>query len=105
MFVGKSEVQRAPVGRRLREARLRAGLSQKGLGVLAGIDQFSASPRINQYERGKHLPDYSTARRLAGALGVSVTYLYAEEEELAELILGYGSASDKKRKQILRMLR
>ena len=40
---------------RLKEARLRLGLSQEKLGVLAGIDEFSASARINQYERGKHV--------------------------------------------------
>src|SRR5262249_47548553 len=40
--------------RRLKAARLGAGLTQEALGVQAGIDEFSASARINQYERGKH---------------------------------------------------
>ena len=56
------------IARRLREAQTRAGLSQKQLGIKAGIDEFSASPRINQYERGKHTPDYSTVERLAKVL-------------------------------------
>ena len=38
--------------KRLKEARLRSGLSQEKLGVLAGIDEASASARMNQYERG-----------------------------------------------------
>ena len=40
------------ISRRLKQARVLAGLSQKQLGIKAGIDEFSASPRINQYERG-----------------------------------------------------
>lgn len=77
------------IARRLREARLRVKLSQKKLGISAGIDEFSASARINQYERGKHEPDLSTANRLSRALGVPLPYLYAEDDVLAELILNY----------------
>jgi DNA-binding XRE family transcriptional regulator len=39
---------------RLKEARIAAGLSQERLGVVAGIEEASASARMNQYERGKH---------------------------------------------------
>ena len=35
---------------RLKEVRTTAGLSQERLGVLAGIDEASASARMNQYE-------------------------------------------------------
>lgn len=73
--------------RRLREARLRVGLSQKALGLAAGMDPSSASSRINQYERGKHMPDYATAERLAKALSVPTPYLFAREEEVAQWIL------------------
>lgn len=94
----------SPIGHRLREARDKLGLSQKQLGVLAGIDEFSASPRINQYERGKHVPDYSTAVRLAKVLKIPVTYLYAEDDDLAELIVAYFRASQKKRSHVKRYL-
>lgn len=77
------------VGKRLKEARLRAGLSQKQLGIKAGIDEFSASPRINQYERGKHTPDYATVERLATVLQVPTPYFYAREDELAKVILAF----------------
>lgn len=77
------------ISRRLREARLAAGLSQKQLGIKAGIDEFSASSRINQYERGKHVPDYSTAERLASVLNVPTPYLFTREDDLAKLILLY----------------
>ncbi|WP_366931802.1 hypothetical protein [Paraburkholderia xenovorans] len=36
-------------GGRLKEARLRAGLSQKKLGIVAGLDPSVASTRINRY--------------------------------------------------------
>ncbi len=75
------------VARRLREARERKGLSQKALGIAAGINEDSASPRVNQYERAKHVPDLLTLTHLAAALAVPVPYFYAEDEQLAELLL------------------
>lgn len=72
--------------KRLREAREAIGISQKQLGILAGIDQFVASARINQYERGKHIPDLLTAQRLALQLQVPVSYLYEPNDDLADLI-------------------
>lgn len=74
------------VARRLREARERRGLSQKALGIAAGIDEFSASPRMNQYERGKHSPDLLTLQQLADVLAVPVPYFFAEDDLLAEIL-------------------
>jgi transcriptional regulator with XRE-family HTH domain len=90
-----------PIASRLKQARLRAGLSQKQLGVAAGIDQFSASPRINQYERGKHVPDYGTVSRLAAVLRVPVPVFYTQDEEMAELILQLGNLSRRERRRLL----
>jgi transcriptional regulator with XRE-family HTH domain len=87
-----SQTFRIPVSvfsRRLKEARLRAGLSQEKLGVLAGIDEFSASARINQYERGKHAPDFQMAEHLARVLDIPAPYFYASDDELAEWILAF----------------
>lgn len=72
--------------RRLRDAREAIGVSQKQLGILAGVDQFVASARINQYERGKHVPDQQMAQRLAAKLHVPVSYLYEPDDDLAELL-------------------
>jgi len=80
------------------------GISQKQLGISAGIDEFSASPRINQYETGKHHPDFSTSKRLAEALSIPVTYLYAEDDMLADLILAFSSATTKTKKKVLKEL-
>ena len=74
------------VARRLREARERKGLSQKALGIAAGIDEFSASPRVNQYERGKHTPDLLTLKNFADVLSVPVPYFFAEDDVLADIL-------------------
>lgn len=90
--------------RRLRDCRMRAGLSQMRLGVLAGIDERSASPRINQYERGKHFPDFGTITRLALVLEVPAAYLFAEDEQLAAWILFWHALADTERQEwMLRM--
>jgi transcriptional regulator with XRE-family HTH domain len=65
------------------------------------IDEFSASPQINQYERGKHLPDLDTAKRLADALNVPMAYLYCPEEDLAEILIRAHELPAKKRGKIL----
>jgi len=70
---------------RLKQARLRVGLSQEKLGKLAGIDPMSASARMNQYERGKHSPDYQLMCRVAEILNMPVSWFYTEDEELARL--------------------
>lgn len=93
-----------PVGRRLRQAREKSGLSQKQLGIRAGMDEFSASARVNQYERDKHVPDFSTATRLAQVLSIPVTYFYAEDDDIAELILLYAGASRGARAKTRRLL-
>lgn len=95
----------SPIAKRLRQARLKAGLSQKELGIAAGIDEFSASPRINQYERGKHTPDFTMAERLAEALGVPTPFLYSSKEDLAELILLFEKLPAREKRRMLNQLR
>jgi len=92
--VSSKDKENSPIGRRLKSARTVKGISQKQLGILAGIDEFSASPRINQYERGKHVPDFATSKRLAKALSIPVTYLYADDDKLANIILMYTNAKE-----------
>jgi transcriptional regulator with XRE-family HTH domain len=87
--------------RRLREARLRTGLSQKALGIKAGIDEFCASPRMNQYERGRHLPDLLTVEHLAAATGVPMPYFFAQEDELAEVLILWGQMNEHARAELL----
>lgn len=90
--------------RRLAQARERAGLSQKQLGVLAGLDPAVASPRINQYERGKHEPQLKTAKQLAEVLGIPPAFLYTEDELLAQLLLQWNELSVRQKKELLRSI-
>ncbi len=76
----------SPICLRLKTARLAAKLSQKKLGIAAGMDEFSASARMNHYEMGRHQPDYETLKRIAGVLKLPVAYFYAETDEIAEII-------------------
>lgn len=85
--------KQSPVPNRLREAREKVGLSQKALGIEAGMDPFSASARMNQYEQGKHTPDYATLSSIARVLCVPVAYFYAEDDLLAQAILLLGNKS------------
>ncbi|HWU66133.1 MAG TPA: helix-turn-helix transcriptional regulator [Methylophilus sp.] len=89
------------VAKRLKEARLAKGLSQKKLGIAAGIDEFTASPRMNQYERGVHIPDYSTLERLAQVLEVPVPYFYAADDELADWIKCFPRLGKAEREKII----
>ncbi|MBJ9284375.1 hypothetical protein I5487_02930 [Citrobacter freundii] len=40
-----------PIPERLKEARIKAGISQRALGILVGFDPASASSRMNHYEK------------------------------------------------------
>jgi transcriptional regulator with XRE-family HTH domain len=73
------------ISQRLKAARIRAGLSQEKLGKLAGIDPTSASARMNQYERGKHAPDYRLMCKVAEILDMPVSWFYTEDEDQARL--------------------
>jgi transcriptional regulator with XRE-family HTH domain len=93
------------IGRRLRQAREKTEYSQKKLGIAAGFDPFSASPRINHYETGRHAPDFTTMKRLAKLLKLPTAYFYAEEDDLAELIVLYSRLPTKQKKELLENLR
>lgn len=83
--------------RRLREARDAHGISQRALGIEAGLDEFVASTRVNRYETGVHQPDLQTLQRLAKVLKVPTAYFYAEDDELAHLIASFKGRSKGKR--------
>ncbi|GLQ98986.1 hypothetical protein GCM10007863_34060 [Dyella mobilis] len=86
------------------EARLRAGLSQKDVGIAAGLDPSVASTRINRYELGIHEPDFATITRVAKALDVPAAYLIAEDDRLARLILAFDSLPSAEKEQLLKSI-
>ena len=95
----------SPICKRLREARLAAGLSQKKLGIAAGMDEVSASSRMNHYEIGRHQPDYETLKRIAKILKLSVAYFYAEADDLAELIIEFDRSTKVIRKAFIEQIK
>lgn len=99
----QTEAAKPVFARRLAQARERAGLSQKQLGLLAELEPAVASPRINQYEKGKHEPQLATAKRLAKVLGIPPAFLYTEDELLAKLLLRWGELSLADRKALVKL--
>jgi transcriptional regulator with XRE-family HTH domain len=87
--------------KRMKEARTRAGLSQERLGVLAGIDEMSASSRMNQYEKGKHEPDFTMVERIAKVLNVPESYFYAKDDEAAWLLVTLHRLPKNKRHELI----
>jgi len=76
---------------RLRAARLASGLTQEALGVATGIAAEVARTRINRYEHGVNECDLRTAKRLADALGMPLAALYADTDEIAEVIVAFAT--------------
>ncbi len=63
---------RAKFPNRIREYRLKAGLTQKGLGQLVGKGRCI----ISSWERGRRLPNLPNVFRLARGLGTLTESLY-----------------------------
>ncbi|HHS8857887.1 TPA: helix-turn-helix domain-containing protein [Klebsiella aerogenes] len=92
--MNQRESHRGIFCKRLKEARLAAGLSQKKLGIAAGIDEFVASTRINRYEKGVHEADIHTAQKLAQTLNVPLAYFYVENDQLATIVMNFDKLSE-----------
>lgn len=91
----------APVfGRRLREARLNAGMPQDKLGVEIGLDEGTASARISRYETGIHEPPFEIAVKLAKVLQVPTAYLFCDDDELADVIFAWERLPKSGRKRV-----
>ncbi len=90
---------------RLKQARLAKGLSQKKLGIAAGIDEFVASARINRYEKGVHETSIKTAQQLADVLEVPLAYFYTDDDMLAELMLAFLTLSPEEKTEIFTLIK
>lgn len=89
---------------RLKEARLRAGLSQEKLGIEAGLDENSASARMNRYEVGSRTPDIDLVQRFAEVLNVPITYFFAVEQNEADLLLAFQSLDVVSKHEVLKFI-
>ena len=94
-----------PIPLRLKQARKRAGITQKTLGVMIGMDESSASGRMNHYEKGRHSPDISTLKKMAKALNVPLSYFFCEDELSAELAIEIEKLSQNKKQELLRIIK
>ncbi|KRE94515.1 hypothetical protein ASG87_18035 [Frateuria sp. Soil773] len=77
------------------------GLSQRALGGLVSGDKASGSVRVNRYEQQVNRADMDTAAALAKALGVPLAYLFATDDDQAELLLVFDKLSDSERSKLL----
>jgi DNA-binding XRE family transcriptional regulator len=64
------------LGKRLRELRLAAGLTQAELARRTGIHR----PNIARVEAGRHTPSLETLARIANAIGVSTTHVLVSRD-------------------------
>lgn len=90
---------------RLKEARLRADISQERLGIEAGIDEMSASARMNRYELGKRVPNPVLVERFGEILGVPASYFYAIEDKEAELLLNFHRLDAKRQQEVVDLVK
>lgn len=89
-------------GKRLKSARQVAGLSQEQVGVQAGIEEESASTRMNRYEKGVREPAVEIVGRIAKVLDVPISYFYSEDDDEANLVLAFHRMSAKEREELLK---
>ncbi len=65
--------------KRLKEARLKAGLTQKEVATKVG---WSSDATYQGYERGVSIPSIELATRMADALGVSLDWLAGRTDKM-----------------------
>ncbi|EDR1382534.1 helix-turn-helix transcriptional regulator [Salmonella enterica subsp. diarizonae serovar 61:r:z53] len=75
------------IPKRLKEARLRAKLTQEKLGVLAGIEEATAYSRLSHYENGTHKPTFDLVCEFARVLNVPECYFYTIDDDFAQAVL------------------
>lgn len=61
--------------------------------------------RINRYEQGVNRADMDTAAALARALDIPLAYLFAEEDDQAELLLAFAQLSKSERTKLLAQIK
>lgn len=68
-------------------------------------DKANGSVRINRYEQEVNRADMDTAATLAHALDVPLAYLFAEEDDQAEMLLAFARLSKGERSKLLSQAR
>lgn len=60
---------------------------------------------MNHYEKGRHVPDIDTLRRMAEELGVPLNYFFCDDNVTAELALLISRMTDNERRQLMDKLK
>ncbi|WP_426701662.1 XRE family transcriptional regulator [Rhodanobacter sp. Col0626] len=68
-------------------------------------DKANGSVRINRYEQRVNRADMDTAATLACALDIPLAYLFAEEDDQAEMLLAFAQLSKGERSKLLSQIR
>ena len=98
------EISFNPIPNRIKSARVKKSISQKELGIRIGLDENSASSRMNHYEKGRHTPDVLTLKRMADELGVPLAYFFCESNLSAELNCLINEMSEEEKTKLLTQL-
>lgn len=59
---------------------------------------------MNQYERGKHGPDFSMVERIAAALDIPECYFYCKGDDLAMILVRLHRMPDTKKVDLTRAI-
>jgi transcriptional regulator with XRE-family HTH domain len=90
--------------KRLKEARAKMKISQKNLGIAIGVEESSASSRMNHYEQGRHYPDAETIKKMAEALDMPLPFFFCESDKLAQLICLVADLNDDEQDTLINQL-
>lgn len=99
------EKQATVFGKRLREARLRAGLSMRGVGVKMLLPPKRASVYVSRWESGGRTPELGTVNQIARVVSVPPSYLIEPSDTIAEIILLSARLEISKKEKLLEQLR
>ena len=64
-------------------------------------DKANGSVRINRYEQQVNRADMDTAAALAKALNVPLAYLFAEDDDQADMLLAFAKLTKAERSKLL----
>ena len=69
------------------------------------MDENSASGRMNHYEKGRHIPDLTTLKKIADELNVPLNYFFCEDETTAELVIEISKLDTEKKLELIKELK
>ena len=79
-------------------------MTQKELGIRIGMDQSSASSRMNHYEKDRHTPDIQTLQRMADELKVPLNYFFTDSMESAKIVCLVDNLSLEEKQKLIKQL-